>query len=139
MENKQEIDLSEFESRDYNNVSDASLLRFLVDIRGDEASDRQLRDDLMTMLIAGHETTAAVLTWTIFCLCKHPDVMEKAAKTIDEIVQDPNGIPTVEEIRKLRDVRMCLVEGMRLTQLLRSRSAVIELSTYQRWWVNPTN
>ena len=114
LENKQEVDLSEFESRDYNNVSDASLLRFLVDIRGDEASDRQLRDDLMTMLIAGHETTAAVLTWTIFCLCKHPDVMEKAAKTIDEIVQDPNGIPTVEEIRKLRDVRMCLMEGMRL-------------------------
>ena len=39
---------------------------------------------------------------------------EKAAQSIDEIVQDPNGIPTVEEIRKLRDVRMCLVEGMRL-------------------------
>ena len=38
---------------------------------------------------------------------------EKAAQSIDEIVQDPNGIPTVEEIRKLRDVRMCLVEGMR--------------------------
>ena len=114
LENKQDVDLSEFESRDYKNVSDASLLRFLVDIRGDEASDRQLRDDLMTMLIAGHETTAAVLTWTIFCLCKHPDVMKKAAQSIDEIVQDPNGIPTVEEIRRLRDVRMCLVEGMRL-------------------------
>ena len=114
LENKQDVDLSEFENRDYKNVSDASLLRFLVDIRGDEASDAQLRDDLMTMLIAGHETTAAVLTWTLFCLCKHPKIMEKVAKTIDEIVQDPNGIPTVEEIRKLRDVRMCLVEGMRL-------------------------
>jgi cytochrome P450 len=43
-------------------VKDPSLLRFLVDMRGEDAEDKQLRDDLMTMLIAGHETTAAVLT-----------------------------------------------------------------------------
>lgn len=44
-------------------VRDPSLLRFLVDVRDADPSDKQLRDDLMTMLIAGHETTAAVLTW----------------------------------------------------------------------------
>ncbi len=43
-------------------MKDPSLLRFLVDMRGEDAEDKQLRDDLMTMLIAGHETTAAVLT-----------------------------------------------------------------------------
>lgn len=36
---------------------DASLLRFLVDMKGEAVSDKQLRDDLMTMLVAGHETT----------------------------------------------------------------------------------
>lgn len=41
-------------------VRDPSLLRFLVDMRDADLDDRQLRDDLMTMLIAGHETTAAV-------------------------------------------------------------------------------
>ncbi|KAK4373132.1 hypothetical protein RND71_008516 [Anisodus tanguticus] len=46
-------------------IKDASLLRFLVDV-----DDRQLRDDLMTMLIAGHETTAAVLTWAVFLLAQ---------------------------------------------------------------------
>jgi cytochrome P450 family 97 subfamily B polypeptide 3 len=46
-------------------VRDPSLLRFLVDIRDADPSDKQLRDDLMTMLIAGHETTAAVLTWCV--------------------------------------------------------------------------
>lgn len=31
----------------------------------------------MTLLIAGHETTAAVLTWTVYCLSQHPDVMAR--------------------------------------------------------------
>ena len=38
---------------------DASLLRFLVDMKGEAVSDKQLRDDLMTMLVAGHETTVS--------------------------------------------------------------------------------
>ena len=49
---------------------DASLLRFFVDMRGEDCTNRQLRDDLMTMLIAGHETTAAVLTWVTFQLAQ---------------------------------------------------------------------
>ena len=51
-------------------VKDASLLRFLVDMRDADLEAKQLRDDLMTMLIAGHETTAAVLTWALFCLAQ---------------------------------------------------------------------
>jgi cytochrome P450 len=78
METRDETDLAEMEGRDYAQVEDASLLRFLVDIRGDEATGEQLRDDLMTMLIAGHETTAAVLTWTMYLLATHPEEAEKA-------------------------------------------------------------
>ena len=63
-----ESDLADLEARDYDKVKDPSMLRFLVDLRGEEATDKQLRDDLMTMLVAGHETTAAVLTWAAFCL-----------------------------------------------------------------------
>lgn len=66
--------------RDYANVRDPSLLRFLVDMRGQDADDKQLRDDLMTMLIAGHETTAAVLTWAMFCLVQNPDSEAKALR-----------------------------------------------------------
>jgi cytochrome P450 len=50
----------------------------LVDIRGADVTDSQLRDDLMTMLIAGHETTAAVLTWTMYLLATHPEEAEEA-------------------------------------------------------------
>ena len=60
---RQVEDIEELEKRNYENVEDPSLLRFLVDMRGADIDNKQLRDDLMTMLIAGHETTAAVLTW----------------------------------------------------------------------------
>jgi len=46
-------------------------------MRGADATERQLRDDLMTMLIAGHETTAAMLTWATFCLLKGAILKEK--------------------------------------------------------------
>jgi cytochrome P450 len=42
-----------------------------------KASSKQLRDDLMTMLIAGHETTAAVLTWAMFELAQQPALVAK--------------------------------------------------------------
>ena len=42
-----------------------------------QITSKQLRDDLMTMLIAGHETTAAVLTWTLHCLTDRPDVLKR--------------------------------------------------------------
>ena len=69
-------------------VTDPSLLRFLVDMRDADLSDKQLRDDLMTMLIAGHETTAAVLTWTLFALMSNPDVEAKMLSEIDSVLGD---------------------------------------------------
>lgn len=53
---RQEATVEELEERE--NEDDPSLLRFLVDMRGEDLSSMTLRDDLMTMLIAGHETTA---------------------------------------------------------------------------------
>jgi cytochrome P450 len=52
---RREASVEELEERD--NADDSSLLRFLVDMRGEDLSSMTLRDDLMTMLIAGHETT----------------------------------------------------------------------------------
>ena len=69
-------------------VKDPSLLRFMVDLRDADIDDKQLRDDLMTMLIAGHETTAAVLTWTLFQLMQAPESLAKAVHEIDQVVGD---------------------------------------------------
>ena len=59
-----------------------------MDVRDADLSDKQLRDDLMTMLIAGHETTAAVLTWTLFALMSNLDVEAKMLNEIDSILGD---------------------------------------------------
>jgi cytochrome P450 family 97 subfamily B polypeptide 3 len=48
------VDIESLEKRDYETMENPSLLRFLVDMRGEESTSLQLRDDLMTMLIAGN-------------------------------------------------------------------------------------
>lgn len=81
-------------------------------MRGADATETQLRDDLMTMLIAGHETTAALLTWATVCLIRHPDEMRKVQAEIDAVLG--GRVPTNEDIFKLRDTRMALAEALRL-------------------------
>ncbi|XP_048502024.1 cytochrome P450 97B2, chloroplastic isoform X3 [Beta vulgaris subsp. vulgaris] len=111
-ETRQEADVEKLQQRDYSNLKDASLLRFLVDMRGADVDDRQLRDDLMTMLIAGHETTAAVLTWAIFLLSQNPSKMKKAQAEIDEV--SGKGKITFDSVKKLEYIRLIVVEALRL-------------------------
>lgn len=85
---RSEEDVEALQSRDYTKIKDASLLRFLVDMRDADLEAKQLRDDLMTMLIAGHETTAAVLTWTLLLLITHPDKEAKVLEEIDTTIGD---------------------------------------------------
>ena len=83
---------------EYLNRGDPSILRFLI-ASGDNVSSKQLRDDLMTLLIAGHETTAAVLTWTFYLLAKHPDIAAAVRAEVDAVCGD--RAPTMEDCRAL--------------------------------------
>lgn len=105
-------DIEELENRNYDEVKDPSLLRFLVDMRGADPDNKQLRDDLMTMLIAGHETTAAVLTWSLFELTRNPDCMKKIQAEIDSVLGDRT--PTMEDIEKLEYTRLVIAESLRM-------------------------
>eukprot|EP00546_Thalassionema_frauenfeldii_P009187 CAMPEP_0178921898 /NCGR_PEP_ID=MMETSP0786-20121207/15826_1 /TAXON_ID=186022 /ORGANISM="Thalassionema frauenfeldii, Strain CCMP 1798" /LENGTH=670 /DNA_ID=CAMNT_0020596147 /DNA_START=131 /DNA_END=2143 /DNA_ORIENTATION=+ len=114
--NRREEDIESLESRDYNNVSDPSMLRFLVDLKGADLDNKQLRDDLMTMLIAGHETTAAVLTWALYELVRHPECLKKAQDEIDRVFQgdDDDRLPTYEDVQQLEYIRLVCSESLRL-------------------------
>lgn len=109
---RSEEDIEDLENRDYANVKDPSLLRFLVDMRGADIDNKQLRDDLMTMLIAGHETTAAVLTWALFELLRNPEAMAEAQAEIDKVVGDRE--PTLEDVREMKFLRCIVAETLRL-------------------------
>jgi cytochrome P450 family 97 subfamily B polypeptide 3 len=109
---RQVEDIEELERRNYNEVKDPSLLRFLVDMRGADIDNKQLRDDLMTMLIAGHETTAAVLTWALFELTKNPLVLKQAQEEIDAVLGDRT--PTYQDIKDLKYLRLVVAETLRM-------------------------
>jgi len=108
-------DIEELEQRNYDQVQDPSLLRFLVDMKGADMDNKQLRDDLMTMLIAGHETTAAVLTWALYELVRNPECMKKAQEEVDRVLgDDPDRRPTLEDVREMEYIRLCCAESLRL-------------------------
>lgn len=65
-------------------VFDFCLFFFFL-CEGAEASAKQLRDDLITLLIAGHETTGSMLTWATWLLAQHPEAQAKMQKEIDEV------------------------------------------------------
>lgn len=89
------------------------MLRFLVDLRGEEVSSTQMRDDLITLLIAGHETTAAVLTWAVYELCKHPDILAKVREEIADVCGDGGAID-FEQLKGLRYTQNVIAETLRM-------------------------
>jgi len=113
-ETREEADMEDLQNKDYSKIKDPSLLRFLVDMRGEETTNVQLRDDLMTMLVAGHETTAAVLTWATFLMSTHPEVMKEAQLEVDAIMGKEQRKPTFEEIKQMTKVRAIIAETLRL-------------------------
>lgn len=98
-------------SEEYLNEKDPSILQFLLASR-DEVSNKQLRDDLMTLLIAGHETSAAVLTWAFYLLAKNPAVTVKLQQEVDLVLGD--RVPTMEDMKKLKLTRRVINETLRL-------------------------
>lgn len=73
-----------------------SLLLSARDEQGDALTDKELRDELMTLLVAGHETTATALAWTLERLVRHPDVLarlraeqaEGASDYLDAVIKE---------------------------------------------------
>eukprot|EP00897_Mesotaenium_endlicherianum_P002739 jgi/Mesen1/2493/ME000159S01617 len=99
------------EGEEYVNEDDPSVLRFLLASR-EEVSAQQLRDDLLSMLVAGHETTGSVLTWTVYLLAQNPDALRKAQEEVDRVLA--GAAPTFSNTRELKYVTRCINESMRL-------------------------
>ena len=91
-----------------------SMLMLAQDTEGDGGgmSDEQLRDEVMTLFLAGHETTANALTWTWYLLAEHPEVEARLHAEIDSVLK--GNLPTVEDVGRLTYTEMVFAEAMRL-------------------------
>lgn len=92
------------------------LLNMLLETRyedtGEGMSVQQLIDEIKILFIAGHETTANALTFTLYLLGKHPEVQEKIFQEIIEIESSTNDL--VEQLQKMTYLNAVLNESMRL-------------------------
>jgi cytochrome P450 len=79
---------------------------------GSPMTDLELRDEMVTLLVAGHETTAAALSWTWYLLAQHPQVEAKLLAEIGEVLGGRE--PEVGDLPRLRYTDLVLKESMRL-------------------------
>jgi len=78
-------------------------------------SDKQLRDEVITLFVAGHETTAAALSWTFYLLATHPEAEERVRAELDDALGSDTQRPfNVGDLPKLPYGRMVVEEAMRL-------------------------
>lgn len=134
--------IKEKRSEEENN-DDHDLLYTLIEAQDPEAginhmSDIQLRDEVMTIFLAGHETTANALTWTFYLLSQYPDVERRLCDELYSVLgtgnnnnKDKNNndvinqskdddstnklrLPTIEDISKLEYTEKVFRESMRL-------------------------
>lgn len=79
---------------------------------GTAMSDQQLRDEVMTMFIAGHETTANTLAWAFYLLACHPDIEEKVITELEYVLAERT--PDPKDLSDLPYTRMVIDETLRL-------------------------
>ena len=133
------------------------LLLNATDEDGQAMPRQQVRDELMTMMLAGHETTANALDWLWYLLAQHPEAYDRLRAEVAEHLG--NQTPTSDIIERLVWTRACLQEAMRLYPpawvLERRAAAATELDGYRipkratvifpvhlihrdpRWWDGP--
>jgi len=98
------------EARDTGDL--LSMLLAVQDEDGSKMTDRQLRDETITLFLAGHETTANALSWTIWLLAQNPTAEKKFFEELTSVL---NGrAPNVEDMPKLTYTANILTESMRL-------------------------
>jgi cytochrome P450 len=91
------------------------IISMLLAARNDSGkplTDREIRDEVMTLFLAGHETTALTLTWALYALARNPDAQSRLQAELEETLGD--RVPTVNDIPNLRYTDAVINETLRL-------------------------
>ena len=110
-----------------------SMLMAARDEDGSGMTDRQLRDEILTFLLAGHETTAVSLSWTWYLLSQHPQVEHKLHEELQQVLR--GRAPQLEDLPRLPYTDKVVKESMRLYppawSLARTVAKEVELGGYR--------
>ena len=123
--------IKEHRDNERRGIQQGDLLYTLLQAQDEEArigrmNDTQLRDEVMTIFLAGHETTANALTWTLYLLSQHPTVGDKLYDELCYVLgnndkeSSSNGnsnskiVPVIEDVSKLEYTEKVFRESMRL-------------------------
>jgi len=79
---------------------------------GERMDNDQVRDECVTLILAGHETTANALTWTFYLLAQHPEIAERLKRELDQVLGDRP--PSPDDYPNLKYAEMVFSESMRL-------------------------
>ena len=94
----------------------ADLLGMLMEAQdetsGERMSDRQLRDEVLTLMIAGHETTSVLLAWLFFLVDRHPEVQARLEEEVDRVLA--GRAPSMDDLPKLAYTRQVVDETLRI-------------------------
>lgn len=104
------------EQRRASSTAGGDFLSLLIRARdegdGSSLSDKQMRDEVMTMFLAGHDTTANALAWTWWLLGQHPEVQQRLREEVDSVLSGRD--PTAADVPRLPLCENILRESMRL-------------------------
>jgi cytochrome P450 len=102
--------------RRQQNMDTDDLLSMLLSVRDEETgqrmNDQQVRDEVMTLLIAGYETVSTALVWTWYLLSQYPEMEHRLHSELDIVLR--GDLPTVEHLVELPYTRMVIEEALRL-------------------------
>jgi cytochrome P450 len=103
-------------SKGTQGAGEGDLLTLLMEAKTEDGgvgmSDAQIRDECMTLYIAGHETTSNALTWTLYLLAQHPEMQSALAEECRALLGD--RLPSFEDYPQLASVQRAFAEAMRL-------------------------
>lgn len=117
--------------RAQGNTDRHDLLSILLDTRdenGQPMSDEFLRDNILTMFFAGHETTANTLTWALYYLSQNPAILQELEREVDTVLADKH-LPTLDDLPKLPYTLMVIKETMRIQPIVPMIPRILAVDT----------
>jgi cytochrome P450 len=148
------------ERRAQGDVERLDLLSLLMDTRDEDGNpmpDEFVRDNILTLFFAGHETTANTLTWAFYYLAKNPEILKTLQNEVDSVLG--GRLPTLDDLPRLPYTMMVIKETMRVQPTVSAfpraitedvtlggfklkANSLVFLSPYTmhhdpRWWSNP--